>query len=578
MINFKKQIAISIAEAIKLNNNQNQELKLNKQQIENYIEIPKDETNGDYAFPCFRLAKELKKAPQAIANEIRENIKIEEQIIEKVEVVGGYLNFYINNQLLIKETIKEIQEKEYYGASKIGEGKNIVLDYSAPNIAKDFHIGHLRTTVIGAALYNIYKYLGYHTIGINHLGDYGTQFAKLIEGYKRWGKEYNLEEKPIEELTKIYVRINDAIKEDESILEACRENFRLLESGDKYCKELWEKFRDLSMKEFQKIYDLLGVKFDAVIGESFYSDKVANIEKLLEEAGVLEDSEGAKIVDLSDKGLGVCIIRKANGSSIYAARDLAAIKYRAETYDFDKCLYVVAYEQALHFKQIFEVAKYLQIPEKCVKGLEHVQYGMVRLSSGKMSTRGGNVVKIEDLLKESIQRVEKIIEEKNPNIENKKEEAKKIGIGAVIFNNLANTIIKDQIFDWDNVLNFQGETGPYIQYTYVRTQSVLEKAGKIPNAEQINTELLTDKLSSSVLKLIYNFNDILVQVTEKNDPSILSRYLIDLAKSFSVFYNENKIICEDENVQAARLYLTFAVGKVLKLGAKLLGIEMPNKM
>ena len=578
MINFKKQIAISIAEAIKLNNNQNQELKLNKQQIENYIEIPKDETNGDYAFPCFRLAKELKKAPQAIANEIRENIKIEEQIIEKVEVVGGYLNFYINNQLLIKETIKEIQEKEYYGASKIGEGKNIVLDYSAPNIAKDFHIGHLRTTVIGAALYNIYKYLGYHTIGINHLGDYGTQFAKLIEGYKRWGKEYNLEEKPIEELTKIYVRINDAIKEDESILEACRENFRLLESGDKYCKELWEKFRDLSMKEFQKIYDLLGVKFDAVIGESFYSDKVANIEKLLEEAGVLEDSEGAKIVDLSDKGLGVCIIRKANGSSIYAARDLAAIKYRAETYDFDKCLYVVAYEQALHFKQIFEVAKYLQIPEKCVKGLEHVQYGMVRLSSGKMSTRGGNVVKIEDLLKESIQRVEKIIEKKNPNIENKKEEAKKIGIGAVIFNNLANTIIKDQIFDWDNVLNFQGETGPYIQYTYVRTQSVLEKAGKIPNAEQINTELLTDKLSSSVLKLIYNFNDILVQVTEKNDPSILSRYLIDLAKSFSVFYNENKIICEDENVQAARLYLTFAVGKVLKLGAKLLGIEMPNKM
>lgn len=578
MINFKKQIAISIAEAIKLNNNQNQELKLNKQQIENYIEIPKDETNGDYAFPCFRLAKELKKAPKAIANEIRENIKIEEQIIEKVEVVGGYLNFYINNQLLIKETIKEIQEKEYYGASKIGEGKNTVLDYSSPNIAKDFHIGHLRTTVIGAALYNIYKYLGYHTIGINHLGDYGTQFAKLIEGYKRWGKEYNLEEKPIEELTKIYVRINDAIKEDESILEACRENFRLLESGDKYCKELWEKFRDLSMKEFQKIYDLLGVKFDAVIGESFYSDKVANIEKLLEEAGVLEDSEGAKIVDLSDKGLGVCIIRKANGSSIYAARDLAAIKYRAETYDFDKCLYVVAYEQALHFKQIFEVAKYLQIPEKCVKGLEHVQYGMVRLSSGKMSTRGGNVVKIEDLLKESIQRVEKIIEEKNPNIENKKEEAKKIGIGAVIFNNLANTIIKDQIFDWDNVLNFQGETGPYIQYTYVRTQSVLEKAGKIPNAEQINTELLTDKLSNSVLKLIYNFNDILVQVTEKNDPSILSRYLIDLAKSFSVFYNENKIICEDENVQAARLYLTFAVGKVLKLGAKLLGIEMPNKM
>ena len=550
MINFKNKIASYIAETIDLETNQ----------IESYIEIPKDGANGDYAFPCFKLAKELRKAPPAIANEIKENIKINSNIIEKIDVVGGYLNFYINKELLAKETIQEIQNEEKYGSSTVGKGKNVIVEYSSPNIAKDFHIGHLRTTVIGAALYNIYKYLGYNTIGMNHLGDYGTQFAKLIEGYKRWGTEYNIEEKPIEELTKIYVRINDAIKEDESLLEQCRENFRLLEEGDKYCVELWEKFRDLSLKEFEKIYNLLGVKFDAVIGESFYSDKIENIEKLLQEAGALTDTEGAKIVDLEDKGLGVCIIKKANGSSIYATRDLAAIKYRAETYDFDKCLYVVAYEQALHFKQIFEVAKHLQIPEKCVNGLEHVQYGMTRLATGKMSTRGGNVVKVEDLLNEAIERVEKVIEEKNPNLENRTEEATKIGIGAVIFNNLASTIIKDQVFDWDNVLNFQGETGPYIQYTYVRTQSVLEKVDKVPTVEEVDTKLLTDELSSSVLKLIYNFNDILVQVTEKNDPSILSRYLIDLAKSFSVFYNENKIICEDKEVQNARVYLTYAVG------------------
>lgn len=568
MINFKKKIANYISKAINLDANE----------IEGYIEVPKDGANGDYAFPCFKLAKELRKAPPVIANEIKENIELEKNVIDKIEVIGGYLNFYINKELLVTETIQEIQKAENYGASNIGNGKNIIVEYSSPNIAKDFHIGHLRNTVIGSALYNVYKYLGYNTIGMNHLGDYGTQFAKLIEAYKRWGAEYNLEEKPIEELTKLYVRISDAIKEDEKLLEACRENFRLLEAGDKYCVELWEKFRELSLKEFQRIYDLLGVKFDAIIGESFYTDKIAKVENLLEEAGVLTESEGAKIVDLEDKGLGVCIIKKANGSSIYATRDLAAIKYRAETYDFDKCLYVVAYEQALHFKQIFEVAKYLQIPEKCVNGLEHVQYGMVRLATGKMSTRGGNVIKVEELLNESIQRVQKVIEEKNPDLENKLEEATKIGIGAVIFNNLASTIIKDQVFDWDNVLNFQGETGPYIQYTYVRTQSILEKVGKLPKAEEIDAKLLGDELSSSVIKLIYNFNDILVQVTEKNDPSILSRYLIDLAKSFSVFYNENKIICEDEKVQSARIYLTYAVGTVLKQGAKLLGIEMPKRM
>lgn len=568
MINFKQEIAKTIAKAI----------NINEKELETYIETPKDVKNGDYAFPCFRLAKELKKTPPQIANEIKEKIEVDSNTIERVEVLGGYLNFYINKQRLTKEVLEEIDKNEEYGKSKQGEGKTILVEYSSPNIAKPFHIGHLRTTVIGAALYNIYKYLGYHTIGINHLGDYGTQFGKLIEGYKRWGTEYNLEEKPIEELMKIYIRINELCKEDETVLEACRENFRLLEQKDTYCVELWERFKEVSLKEFQKIYDMLGIQFDAVIGESFYIDKMDKIYELLEEANVLKESEGAQIVDLEDKGLGVCMIKKSNGSSIYATRDLAAIRYRAQTYDFDKCLYVVAYEQALHFKQLFEVAQYLDIDSKCKQGLRHVQYGMVRLSTGKMSTREGNIIKIEDLLAEAISRVETIIKEKNPEMKNQEVEAKKIGIGAVVFQNLANTIIKDQVFDWDTALNFQGETGPYIQYTYVRTKSVLEKAGYLPRAEEIKEERLLDEHSQNVIKLIYAFEDVLTQVTSKEEPSILARYLIDLAKAFSSFYNENKIIGEGKEVQDARVYLTYSVGKVLKTGAKLLGIEMPDKM
>lgn len=568
MINFKQEIAKQIAKAS----------NLDEKELETYIEIPKDVKNGDYAFPCFRLAKELKKAPPQIANEIKDKLVINEIMIEKVEVLGGYLNFYINRQVLTKEVLAEMADNEKYGKSELGKGKTIIIEYSSPNIAKPFHIGHLRTTVIGATLYNIYKYLGYHTIGMNHLGDYGTQFGKLIEGYKRWGNEYNLEDNPIQELMKIYVRINDLCKEDETVLETCRENFRLLEQKDAYCVDLWERFKEVSLKEFQKVYDMLGIQFDSIIGESFYIDKMDKVYELLKQANVLQESEGAQIVNLEDKGLGVCMIKKSNGSSIYVTRDLAAIRYRAQTYDFDKCLYVVAYEQALHFKQLFEVAQYLDIPEKCKKGLRHVQYGMTRLSTGKMSTREGNVIKVEDLLTEAISRVEDVIKEKNPEMENPEVEGKKIGIGAIIFHNLANTIIKDQVFDWDNVLNFQGETGPYIQYTYVRTKSVLEKTGYLPKAEEIKVEKLLDEYSQAVIKLIYSFQDSLLQVTQKDEPSILARYLIDLAKAFSSFYNENKIITEDKELQDARVYLTYSVGKVLKIGASLLGIEMPNKM
>ena len=568
MIDFKKEVAKAIAKA----------LEMDVKEIEISIENPKGADNGDYAFPCFRLAKTLRKAPPAIAEEIKEKLEINEKEISKVEVVGGYINFFVNKEALGSQVLQEISKNEEYGKSEIGKDQNIVIDYSAPNIAKPFHIGHLRSTVIGAALYNIYKHLGYNVTGINHLGDYGTQFGKLIEGYKKWGTEYNIDENPIDELTKIYIRINQACKEDEAILEECRNNFKKLEDGDTYCVDLWNKFKDVSLKEFQKVYDVLGTKFDSWNGEAFYSDKMGEIVELLEKSGKLVNSEGARIIDLEDKGMAPCIIEKSNGSSTYATRDLAAIMYRARTYDFDKAIYVTSYEQVLHFKQVFETAKLLGLDEKYTNGLEHVPFGMVLLKTGKMSTREGNMIKLEDLLNEAMSRAGKIIEEKNPDLENKEEIAKRVGIGAVIFNDLANNRLKDEIFDWDTILNFQGETGPYVQYTYVRTKSVIEKAGGVPDIKDIKTNLLLDDASSRILKLIYNFEDTLIQVTDKNEPSILSRYLIDVAKAYSNFYNENKIIVDDKDVQNARVYLTYAVGKVLKLGAGLLGIEMPDKM
>ena len=552
---------------------------IDEKELETYIEFPKDKANGDYALPCFKLAKTMKKAPQIIANEIKEKIEIDESYIEKVEVVGGYINFFVNKENLVKEVLNEISRQDEYGKAKIGEGRNIVIDYSAPNIAKPFHIGHLRSTVIGGALSNIYKYLGYNVTGINHLGDYGTQFGKLIEGYKMWGNEYDIDKDPINELTKIYIRINEECKKDEKVLEACRDNFKKLEDGDPYCVELWKKFKDVSLKEFQRVYDLLGSKFESWNGEAFYSDKMQEVVDILEKKGKLVDSQGAKIVDLSDEGIDTpCIIIKSNGSSTYATRDLAAILYRARTYDYEKALYVTSYEQILHFKQIFTVAKYLGLDEKYVKGLKHVPFGMVLLPTGKMSTREGTSIKLEDLLNESIERAKEIIEKKNPELEDKDEIAKKVGVGAVIFNDLANNRLKDEVFDWDTILNFQGETGPYIQYTYVRIRSVLNKVEELPKIEDVDFKVLTDSYSQEVLKLIYNFQNILVQVTDKEEPSILSRYLIDLAKAYSSFYNENKIIVDDKKLQSARICLSYATGKVLEKGCNLLGIEMPNKM
>ena len=568
MIDFKEKIAEEI----------NKVLELSKDEVKSFLEIPKDKKMGDYALPCFKLAKQMKKSPVIIADEIKEKIEMPNEYISKIENVNGFLNIFINNDVLIKDLLDEMdQQKENYGSSKLGNGKNIVIDYSSPNIAKQFHIGHLRTTIIGRALYNMYKFLGYNTISINHLGDWGTQFGKLIEGYKRFGNEYDLSEKPIDNLTEIYVRINELCKEDESVLEDCRNNFKKLEDGDPYCVEIWQKFKDLSLKEFERVYDILNIKFDYYLGESFYTDKIPEVIEILRKNNKLEESQGAEIVNLEDKNMPPLMVVKSNGSTSYAARDLAAILYRVRTFDFDKCIYVVAYEQNLHFKQVFEVAKYLDLDEKYTNGLIHVPFGMVRLKSGKMSTREGTVIKLEDLLNESISRAKEVIEQKNPELENKEEVAKKVGIGAVIFNDLSNNMIKDEVFDWDIMLNFQGETGPYIQYMYVRTKSILDKENYSMDKNLVDITELEER-GMELVKELYMFNDIITQAVEKNEPSIISRYLIEIAKLYSSFYNDNKIIVEDEKVKNTRLCLTYMVGNVLKIGAGLLGMEMPDRM
>lgn len=565
MINLKKEISNLIYDVIKID-------------VYDNIQGIKDDLNGDYAFPCFTLSKELKKAPNLIADELKEKIE-KKDFIDKIESVNGYLNFYIDKKYLTKIVFEEYDKKKEDYGKEPSNGKNVVIDYSGPNIAKPFHVGHLRSTVIGHSLYNIYNFLGYNTIGINHLGDYGTQFGKLIEAYKLWGSEYNIEENPIDELTKMYVRINKLCEEDEAVLENCRNDFKLLEEGDEYSTNLWKKFKDLSLKEFQKVYDLLKVSFDSINGESFYSDKMDEVIQILEKNNKLIESNGAKIVDLEEDGIKTpCIIKKSDGTSIYATRDLAAILYRAKTYDYDKALYVTSYEQDLAFKQVFTVAKYLNLNEKYINGLEHVSFGMYRLKEGKMSTRKGNFVKLEDILNESINRAKEIIIEKNPNLDNIDEVAKKVGIGAVVFGDLYNSRIKDEVFDLDEMLSFQGETCPYIQYMYVRINSILSKVDNKVLLNDVSYDKLTDVETYNIIKLVYKFNDVVSLAAEKNEPYIISRYLIKLANAYSLFYTNNKVLSEDIQERNSRLYLINIVGNILKQGSYLLGIEMPDKM
>ena len=569
MVDIKKEIVNLIKENI----------KIDEDIILSNISLIKEKDKGDYTFPCFTLSKILKKSPNQISDEIKEKITLNEKI-EKVESVNGYLNFYINKEYLTKEVFEEYDKlREKYGSSNIGNNKTILIDYSSPNIAKPFHIGHMRSTIIGGALYNLYKFLGYNVVGINHLGDYGTQFGKLIEGYKLWQDEYNIKENPIDELTKIYVRINNLCEENEEVLQRCRENFKKLEEKDPYYVDLWNKFKNLSLKEFQRTYDLLGSKFDSFNGEAFYIDKMPEVIEILEKNNKLVKSEGAKVVDLSDVGIDTpCIIEKSDGSSIYATRDLAAILYRARTYDYYKNIYVTGSDQILHFKQVFEVAKFLNLDEKYINGLEHVPFGMVRLPEGKLSTRKGNIVKLEDLLNDSINHAKEIIKEKRDDLDNIDDIAKKVGIGAVIFNDLYNSRIKDEVFDLKEMLNFQGETCPYIQYMYVRINSIIEKIDKKVLINDIDYSKLNDELTYNIVKLLYNFTDTIKTSLEKSEPYILSRYLIDLAKAYSSFYARNKVLSDDINEKKSRIYLINIVGSVLKEGMNLLGIQMPDKM
>ena len=569
---IKENIEIAILNALK--DEFNYEISI--EEVNNILEVPKEKKNGDFSFPCFNLSKYLKKSPVEIAGKLKEKIKIEKPI-EKIDVINGFLNFYICKDSLVNETIEKFSiQNENYGKSEMGKGKTILIESSSPNIAKEFHIGHLKTTIIGKSLYNLYSFLGYNTVSLNHLGDYGTQFAKLIVGYKKWGSEYDFSVDPIDKLTKLYIRINTLCDEDESVLEECRETFKKLEDGDEYCVNLWKKIKDLSMEEFNKIYELLDVHFDEVDGEAFYSDKLGEVVDILEKSGKLKESNGAKIVELDDQGIKTpCIIVKSNGSSIYATRDLAAILYRARKYDYDKSLYVVGNEQELYFKQIFAVAKYLGLSEKHLKGLEHVGYGMIRLPEGRMSTRKGNFVKVSDLLNEAISKVNDILKDRN--IDNKEEISKIVGIGAVIFDDLKESRIKTQVFDLNAALNFNGETGPYLQYQIVRTKSILKKAQFKPD-KNIRFSVLTDPSSIDIIKLISNFENVLLQAANKNEPSIIARYALDLAESYSSFYNDNKVITDDKEISKARLYLTYMTNITLTNSIKILGMKIPEQM
>ncbi len=564
-------IKLNIAEAIA------KVLEKETEEILTAIETPKDSKMGDFAYPCFKLASVFKKAPVMIANEIKEKLGDVEGV-SNVEVVAGYLNFFADNSVVVETTVKNILNKKdaCYNLEE-GIGKTICIDYSSPNIAKPFHIGHLRSTVIGSALVKIYKALGYNVVGINHLGDFGTQFGYVIEGYKRFGANIDLTEEPIKKLVEIYVKINEMAKEDEAIVEKARENFARLEAGDEEIVALWSKFRELSLEEYKRIYDVLGITFDSYNGEAFYNDKMGEIVDILRNSGKLVPSEGAQVVELETEKV-PCMILKTNGSTTYATRDLAAILYRARTYNYSKCLYLTGYEQNLHFKQIFETAKYI-VDGKYVPGLVHVPFGMVLGPGGKkLSTRKGASTTIKDVIDEAIEKAKQVLEAKGKTGEEADKIAKAVGIGAVIFNDLKNNRIKDEIFDLDEMLKFEGETGPYVQYTCVRTNSIIKKAGYEPTEADVKAELLTSSEEIELVKLLAMATNMLKQAANENEPSVITRYIIDVASAFSKYYNECQIIVEDEALRNARLALVKATGYVLKNGLNMLGIEAPEKM
>ncbi|KGG79533.1 arginyl-tRNA synthetase [Caloranaerobacter azorensis H53214] len=566
MIDFKKEIARIVSEKVE---------SLNQEDVEALIEIPPNYDMGDYAMPCFKLAKTFRKAPNLIAQEIAESLDGKEYF-EKIENVGPYVNFFIDRKVLARTVLEEIfSKKENYGSSDMGKGKNIVIDFSSPNIAKPFHVGHLRSTVIGNSLYKIYEFLGYNCIGVNHLGDWGTQFGKLITAYKKWGNKEEIEREPIKTLLKLYVKFHDEAELNPELEEEGRRWFKKLEDGDEEARKLWSWFVDLSLKEFNKIYDLLKVKFDYFTGESFYNDKMDRVIELLKEKNLLKESKGAYVVDLEKFNMPPCLVLKSDGATLYPTRDIAAAIYRKETFDFEKVLYVTDYSQSLHFAQWFKVIELIGF--EWADKLEHVPFGRVSTEEGRMQTRKGNVILLEELLNKAIDKVREIIEEKNPNLENKDEVARQVGIGAVIFNDLSNNKIKDIVFNWDRMLSFDGETGPYVQYTHARANSVLNKR-KYDITNDVDYSILTNQEAIDVIRLLQLFPEAIVNAMEKNEPSIITRHIVDIAQAFNKFYHECPIIVEDENMQKARLLLVFAVKTVLKTGLGLLGIDAPDKM
>ena len=571
MEEMKVYIANLIAKLIQNN--------IDEEEILKKIELPKDIKNGDLSYPCFNLAKVLKKSPISIADELKQKIE-KDCNISHVESIAGYLNFYLNNSKINCDVLTTIiNKKENYGSKDIGNSKNVVIDYSSPNIAKPFHLGHFRNTVLGSCLYKLYENLGYNVIGINHIGDWGRQFGLLIEGYKLYKDEYDMKGDALKVLSDIYVRIKKMAKEDEKVLNRARQNFKELEDGNLEYIKLWEYFREVSLREYNRIYELLDCHFDSYNGEAFYNDKMDEVVHILDKKGVLKESQGAKVVDVGSN-MPPCIILKSNGSTIYATRDLAAILYRAREYDFEKALYVTGSEQILHFKQVFEVAKYL-VDEKYQKGLIHIPYGMIRLKTGKMSTREGTIVYVDELINEAISKAKAIIKEKNANLDDIDSTAKIIGIGALTFNYLKTSKIKDIIFDLDEALRFDGETGPYVQYTYVRILSVIKKSGidvQMYDFSNVDFNLLSNKEEVSLIKKLGEFEEILYNAAIENEPYILSRYLIDVATMYSRFYNECHVIVEDKKLMEARILLCYATGIVIKKGLKILGISCPDKM
>lgn len=543
--------------------------------IEKLIEIPPDSKLGDYALPCFRFSKEFRKSPNIIAEEISEKFK-GNKYFEKVENTGGYVNFFMNKSLVLESVLKEIfSNGENYGKQDIGKGENIVIDYSSPNIAKPFHVGHLRSTVIGNSLYKIYNHLGYNSVGINHLGDWGTQFGKMICAYKKWGNDEEIIEKPIESLQKLYVKFHDEADSDPTLEDEGRLWFKKLEEGDEESRRIWDWFVELSIEEFRRIYKILNVEFDHYTGESFYEDKMDKTVETIKEKNILVDSEGALIVDLEEYNMPPCLIVKKDGTTIYATRDISAAIYRNETFDFDKAIYVTDYAQNLHFKQWFKVIELMGYD--WADKLYHTPFGRVSTEEGKLQTRKGNVILLEDLLSKSIEKVKEHIEEKNPELENKNKVAEQIGIGAIIYNDLSNSKIKDIVFNWDRMLSFEGETGPYLQYTYTRCRGIISKAN-MEITEDVDFSKITDEVTMKLVKELQNFPEVIVNAMEKNEPSFISRAIMDIAQTFNHFYHENPILNSEEEVKKARLLVVYDTSKVLKLGLNLLGIETPEKM